>query len=78
MVSTALRVTGTAARSGTIRGEEYDVNEIAGSENDRYRVGRGMHDVNAKYQAITNTCACARFGVLIASRPLFSSPFTWS
>jgi len=35
MVSTALRVTGTAAGSGRIRGEEYDVNEIAGSENDR-------------------------------------------
>jgi len=35
MVSTAVRVTGTAVGSGTIRGEEYDVNEIAGSENDR-------------------------------------------
>jgi len=35
MVSTALRVTGTVTGSGTIRGEEYDVNEIAGSENDR-------------------------------------------
>jgi len=35
MVSTALRVTGTAAGSGTIQGEEYDVNEIAGSDNDR-------------------------------------------
>ena len=35
MVSTALRVVGTVAWSGTIRGEEYDVNEIAGGENDR-------------------------------------------
>ena len=35
MVSTALRVTVTAAGSGTIRGEGYDVNEIAGSKNDR-------------------------------------------
>jgi len=35
MVSTALQVTGTAVGSGTIRGEEYDVNEIAGSENYR-------------------------------------------
>jgi len=34
MVSTALRVTGTAAGSGTIRGEEYDVNDIAGSTKD--------------------------------------------
>jgi len=34
MVSTALRVTGTAAGSGTIRGEEYDVNDIAGSKID--------------------------------------------
>ena len=37
MVSTALRVTGTAAGSGTIRGDEYDVdeenvNEFGGSE----------------------------------------------
>ena len=37
-----------------------------------------MYDVNAKRQAITNTCACARFGVLITPRPLFSSPFTSS
>jgi len=28
MASTALRVTGTAAGSGIIRGEGYDVNEI--------------------------------------------------
>jgi len=35
MVSTALRVTGTVAGSGRIQGEKYDVNEIAGSENDR-------------------------------------------
>jgi len=35
MVSTALRVGGTAAGSGTIQGEEYDANEIAGGENDR-------------------------------------------
>jgi len=35
MVSTAPRVTGTVAGSGTIRGEKYDINEIAGSENDR-------------------------------------------
>jgi len=34
MVSTALRVTGTAVGSGTIRGEEYDVNHIAGSRKD--------------------------------------------
>ena len=35
MVSTALRVTGIAAGSGTIRGEEYDVNDIAGCKKDR-------------------------------------------
>jgi len=35
MVSTALRVTGTAVGAGTIRCDEYDVNDIAGSENDR-------------------------------------------
>jgi len=34
MVSTALRVTGTAAGSSTIQGEEYDVNDIAGSKKD--------------------------------------------
>jgi len=34
MVSTALRVPGTAAGSGTIRGEEYDVNDFAGSKKD--------------------------------------------
>jgi len=32
MVSTALRVTGTAAGSGTIRGDEYNVDEEDGSE----------------------------------------------
>jgi len=35
MVSTALRVTGTVAGSGTIQGEGFDVNEIAGGENNR-------------------------------------------
>ena len=34
MVSIALRVTGTVAGSGTIQGEEYDVNDIAGSKKD--------------------------------------------
>jgi len=34
MVSTALKVTGTAAGSGTIQGEEYNVNDIAGSKKD--------------------------------------------
>jgi len=34
MVSAALRVTGTVAGSGTIRGEEYDINDIAGSKKD--------------------------------------------
>jgi len=53
MVSTALRVTGTAAGSGTIRGDEYDV--------------------DAKRQAITNTCASTRFSSFITPRPLFST-----
>jgi len=34
MVSTALKVTGAAAGSGTIRGEEYNINDIAGSKKD--------------------------------------------
>jgi len=32
MVSTALRVTGTTAASGTIRGDEYNVDEEDGGE----------------------------------------------
>ena len=34
LFSTPLRVTGTAVGSGTIRGEEYDVNDFAGSKKD--------------------------------------------
>jgi len=37
-----------------------------------------IYDVDAKRQAITNTCASARFSSLITPGPLFSSPFTSS
>jgi len=34
MLSTAIRVTETVAGSDTIRGEEYNVNDIVGRKND--------------------------------------------
>jgi len=47
MVSTALRVTGTAAGTGTIRCDEYDVDEEDVDEFDGSEDG-GEYDGNAK------------------------------
>ena len=78
MVSTALRVTGTVAGSGTIRGEEYNIIDIAGSKKDsEYDVSSMMSMQSAKLLltlALTQGSACSS----LLRRPLFSSPFTLS